>query len=268
MSYSKNEILLQVENVSKNYDVPILRDITFNVHNIVRPGLSQGQIVSLVGKSGSGKSTLFRILAALEEPNTGTVLRYDKSELDLPDTLEPVQEGDMGVVFQDSYIYTWRTVSQILIDAANRSVVNKGINLQEITDKLDISKLMSKYSNQLSGGQRQRVALAEQILNGGNFILLDEPFSGLDTLAIDKVTKMIVDISLTDEHKTIILVSHDLSNSLAISDEAFILAKEEGKEGATITAHIDLAAQGLAWQPDIKDNPLFRDLLKQVKSLL
>lgn len=268
MSYTKNEILLQVENVSKNYDVPILRDITFNVQNIIRPGLSQGQIVSLVGRSGSGKSTLFRILAAVEAPDTGTVLRYDKSELDLPDTLEPVMEGDMGVVFQDSYIYTWKTVSQILHKAANRNPNTKDEDIVDVANKLDIGKLMTKYSNQLSGGQRQRVALAEQVLNGGNFILLDEPFSGLDTLAIDKVTKMIVDVSLTDEHKTIILVSHDLSNSLAISDEAFILAKEEGKEGATITAHIDLAAQGLAWQPDIKDNPLFRDLLKQVKSLL
>ncbi len=63
------------------------------------------------------------------------------------------------------------------------------------------------------------------------------------------------------------MVSHDLSNSLAISDIAFILSKEEGKEGATINHQVDLAAQGLAWQPDIKENPNFRELLKQVKSL-
>ena len=65
-----------------------------------------------------------------------------------------------------------------------------------------------------------------------------------------------------------VLISHDLSNSLAISDTAFILTKEEGKEGATINHQVDLAAQGLVWQPDIKENPKFRELLKQVKSLL
>lgn len=129
-------------------------------------------------------------------------------------------------------------------------------------------EMTGKYSSQLSGGQRQRVAIAEQILNGGDFILLDEPFSGLDGKAIDKVTNILVSLSQTDEYKTIVLVSHDLSNSLAISDTAFILSKEEGKDGATINHQVDLAAQGLAWQPDIKENPNFRELLKKVKSLL
>ncbi len=265
-SFEVKETLLQVTGVSKSYDVPVLRDISFEIKNIVRPGMTQGQITSLVGKSGGGKSTLFRLLAGLEKPDSGTILRMDRSALDLPDTLEPVREGDMGVVFQNSYIYPWRKVSKLLKSAADRG---KHQDLHDdLIKAMDIEKLLCMYPNQLSGGQKQRVAIAEQILNGGDFVLMDEPFSGLDIITIDRMVKIITDLAASSEDKTIVLVSHDLSNSLAISDTAFILAKEEGKEGSTITHQINLAAEGFAWEPDIKDNPLFRDLLKKVKTLL
>lgn len=267
--YTTKETLLRVENVSKSFDVLILRDISFEIKNIVREGYTQGQIVSLVGRSGSGKSTLFNILAGLLEPDSG-VIGVGKREH--PTCLSNVQEGDMGVVFQNSYLYEWRKISSILSNAAkmntNEPKGNVWGRVEDISEKFDITKLMDKYPHQLSGGQRQRVAIAEQLLGGSNFILLDEPFSGLDTLTIDKVTKILTDIAATDEYKTIILISHDLSNSLAISDKAFILAKEEGKDGATITKEICLAEMGLAWQPGIKEDSRFRELLNQVKSYL
>jgi ABC-type nitrate/sulfonate/bicarbonate transport system ATPase subunit len=276
MVYEFRETLLKIEGLNKSYGgVPILRDISLEIKNIYRPDISQGQIISLVGRSGSGKSTLFRLLAGLEQPDTGTITRLDKSALDLPNTMEPVCEGDMGVVFQNSYVFPWRKVKSILQKAirhnsllASWSSKQQDDYLGTIIGTLTLEDHLNKYTNQLSGGQRQRVAIAEQIINGGNFILLDEPLSGLDTLTIDRVMKTLIELSLTDEYKTLILISHDLSNSLAISDTAFILAKEEGKEGATITHQICLATQGLAWQPNIKENPIFRDLLNTVKTLL
>lgn len=276
--FQSNEVLLKVTNISKSFDIPVLHNINFEIKNIVRPGLTQGQIVSLVGKSGSGKSTLFNIMAGLLQPSTGTVQRMGLGDMIVDDkgshrepVLVDVQEGDMGVVFQNSYIYEWRKVKAILDIPARRY---HNIDIQDLFEKLDIHKLMDKYPHQLSGGQRQRVALAEQIMHGSNFILLDEPFSGLDTLTIDKVTKILTDIAAMDEYKTIIIISHDLSNSLAISDKAFILAKPEVlPEGypdgaATITNEICLAEMGLAWQPGIKEDMRFRELLNQVKSLL
>lgn len=266
LPFTTEETILRVSGLNKSYDVPILRDINFEIKNICRPDMTQGQIVSLIGISGSGKSTLFRMLAGLEEPDSGRIeIFHGKGK-----PLEPVHEGDVGVVFQTSYIYPWRKVKKILDMAADKNplLTNKKEVIQQLCDNLDITKLLDKYSQQLSGGQRQRVAIAEQILNGGDFILLDEPFSGLDGKAIDKVTNILVSLSQTDDYKTIVVVSHDLSNSLAISDEAYILTKQEGLEGATITHQICLATEGLAWQPDVKENPLFRDLLKKVKSLL
>lgn len=271
LPYQTNETLLKVERISKKYDVPVLRDISLEVKNVTRPDVIQGQIISLVGKSGSGKSTLFRILAGLEQPDTGSVQTFNRDTRENAPSFLPVKEGDMGVVFQNSYIYPWRKVRTILQMAANKNpqrMYNEIDMIEYYAGLFSLEDHLNKYANQLSGGQRQRVAIAEQLLNGGDFILMDEPFSGLDTLTIDKVTSTLIKVSQTDDKKTIVLVSHDLSNSLAISDTAFILAREEGKEGATITHQICLATQGLAWQPDIKENPLFRDLLKHVKSLL
>ena len=274
-TFTQNEVLLRVSGISKKFDVPVLRDISFEIKNISRPGMIQGQIVSLVGKSGSGKSTLFNIMAGLLAPDKGEVLIGDtkqKCPIEGELLMNPVKEGEMGVVFQNSYLYEWRKVKDILSNAGRRNPTEPKGNLwgriEEISLKLDIEKLHDKYPSQISGGQRQRVAIAEQLLNGGDYILLDEPFSGLDTLSIDKVTKILTDIVATDEYKTIILISHDLSNSLAISDKAFILAKEEGKDGATITREICLAEIGLAWQPGIKEDIRFRELLNQVKTYL
>ena len=263
MSYTKTETLLKVENVSKEYDgVTVIRDINFEVKNIHNTECaSQGQIISLIGKSGSGKSTLLNILSGLLSPTTGTIVGNKG----------PVKVGEMGVVFQNSWVYPWRKVSSILKMAAKEGVKGTNANvilIDQICGYLDIMKLWDKYSYQLSGGQRQRVAIAEQLLNNCNFILLDEPFSGLDTLTIDKVTDVLIKTSQLDDIKTIIVVSHDLSNCLAISDTAYILSPEQGKEGATITKEIDLLERGLAWRKDIKDEPEFRDLIKEVKSYL
>lgn len=265
MIHTKEETLLQVNGVNKSYDGKvILRDINFEIKNIVRPGLSQGQVVSLVGRSGSGKSTLAYILANLIKPDSGTVLI---------DGGRPVNTGEVGVVFQNYYVYGWRKVRDILkmAFAKNKEYTKSAdhkVIIDHIAGEFSLWEHLEKYPSQLSGGQKQRVAIAEQILNGGNFIFLDEPFSGLDTLTIDKVTQMLVHVSLSDELKTLIIVSHDLSNSIAISDTVYILAKEEGKEGATITTEIDLIERGLAWQSDIKENHLFRETLKEIKSLL
>ncbi len=118
---------------------------------------------------------------------------------------------------------------------------------------------------QLSGGQRQRVSIIQQVLTGNRFILLDEPFSGLDALMIDRVLDLLVKISTLHEWNTLFIVSHDVENALAISDTAFILAREKDKEGATITETLDLIEMGLAWNPAIREDPRFQHLVGQIR---
>jgi ABC-type nitrate/sulfonate/bicarbonate transport system ATPase subunit len=247
-SYEEKETLLSIQGISKAYDAPVLNNISFEVKDLVRPGIKQGQIVSLIGRSGCGKSTLFRIMAGLEQPDKGCVLVNNK----------PVNVGDVGVVFQDSYIFPWRRIKDIL----KKGIMDAG----DLAVQMDIEKLLPKYSSQISGGQKQRVAIAEQILLGKKLLLLDEPFSGLDSITIDKTTRILVELSLMDEDRTIVIVSHDLSNALAISDSAIVMGKAD--EGSVVLEHVNLAALGLAWQPDIKRNQNFQDLLEHVKSIL
>jgi ABC-type nitrate/sulfonate/bicarbonate transport system ATPase subunit len=263
MKYSKNEVLIDVSNVNLSYDKQILRDVNFRIHNIVRPGISQGQVISLVGRSGIGKTQLFKILAGLIKPNTGSVkIGLDQHE---------VVAGEVGIVSQNYILFNHRTVNENLrlaMKHASHTANDKEKDemIQEFAQKFDLSEHLKKYPMQLSGGQRQRVSIIQQVLTGNRFILLDEPFSGLDALMIDRVIELLLKVSTLHELNTLVIVSHDVENALAISDTAFILAVEKGNEtGATITETIDLIELGFAWNPDIRENGNFQHLVSQIK---
>ncbi len=141
--------------------------------------------------------------------------------------------------------------------------------IEDYCEQFDLKQHLDKYPAELSGGQRQRAAILQQVLVGNNFILLDEPFSGLDEIMLRKTISLLLKVSLLDEVKTLIIVSHDIENSLAISDHAFLMTKE-GEEGATIKQDnvFDLMKMDLAWNPEIKETTEFRKLLKDIKSKL
>src|SRR3954469_2652666 len=102
MKYSKNEVLIDVQGVNLTYDKQILRDVNFRIHNIVRPEVSQGQVISLIGRSGIGKTQLFKILAGLISPDSGEV----KVGLEQ----RAVEAGDVGIVSQNYILFNHRTI--------------------------------------------------------------------------------------------------------------------------------------------------------------
>ena len=131
-------------------------------------------MVSLIGRSGIGKTQLFRILAGLQKPTSGTVELKNK---------ETVKAGDMGVIFQNYYLFEWRTVYQSLFACSKtkcRIERNRKRNHRPICRSVQFERGTKKYPQQLSGGQRQRASIIQQLLKGSDFLLLDEPFSGLD----------------------------------------------------------------------------------------
>jgi len=260
MNYTKNEVLLDVKDVSLYYDKPILRDVNFTIHNIVRPGLSQGQVVSLIGRSGVGKTQLFKILAGLVQPDSGSI-RIGIEQ-------QAVEAGQVGIVPQNYLLFNHRTIYDNLRLAMKHVVTERKERdalILEHAGKFDLTEHLKKYPQQLSGGQRQRVSIIQQVLTGNRFILLDEPFSGLDALMIDKVMHLLERVATLHEWNTLVIVSHDVENSLAISDTAFILAREKDKEGATITETLDLIEMGLAWNPGIREEGRFQKLVGEIK---
>jgi len=262
-THIKSQTLLEAKNVALSFDDRIiLRDINFCIKDIIRPGMQQGQVVSLIGRSGIGKTQLFKILSGLQSPTAGTVtINRDKT----------VQAGDMGVIFQNYYLFEWRSVYQSLLLAAKKNSLLKGKE-KEMMDHyvaaFNLEDALQKYPQQLSGGQRQRASIIQQLLKGSNFLLLDEPFSGLDVCVLDKVTDLLLQVSVSDELKTLIIVSHDISTSVAISDTVLIMGNEAGKPGATIKKEIDLVERDLAWKKDIKKEKAFIETVEEIKGYL
>jgi ABC-type nitrate/sulfonate/bicarbonate transport system ATPase subunit len=262
-NYSKQEVILKAENVNLCYgDRIILHDINFTIKNIVRPNMTQGQVVSLIGRSGIGKTQLFKLLSGLQKPTTGKISIYDNKE---------VKAGDMGVIFQNYYLFEWRTVYQSLLLAAKQNKNLKGkekATIESYATQFDLKEHLYVYPQQLSGGQRQRASIIQQLLKGSDFLLLDEPFSGLDVCVLDRVVDLLINVSLTDELKTLIIVSHDIATTVAISDTVFILGTERGKAGSTIKKEIDLIERDLAWKKDIKKEKAFLETVEEIKSVL
>ena len=177
----------------------------------------------------------------------------------------------MGVIFQNYYQFGWRTVRQSLLLAARKNKALAGKEEEAIRDyagRFDITEVLNDYPAQLSGGQQQRVSIIQQLLKGADFLLLDEPFSGLDVCVLDKVTELLLQVSLSDELKTLIIVSHDIATSVAISDTVFILGRQAGREGSTLVKEIDLMERGLAWREDVRQEKAFAETLAEIKTCL
>ncbi|HTR31992.1 MAG TPA: ATP-binding cassette domain-containing protein [Puia sp.] len=277
-TYSKGNVLLRVDGVGLSYGGQrILREIRFTVRDIVRPGLEQGQVVSLVGRSGIGKTQLFRLLSGLQRPDEGSITIRERVPVAKGDgSIEMyrernVQAGDMGVIFQNYYQFGWRTVRQSLLLAARRNKQLAGKEedaIRRYTQQFDIADVLNRYPAQLSGGQQQRVSIIQQLLKGSDFLLLDEPFSGLDVCVLDKVVELLLQVSLSDELKTLIVVSHDIATAVAISDTVFILGRQAGQDGSTIVREIDLMERGLAWQQGVRGEKAFEETVREIKECL
>ncbi|MFL6203576.1 MAG: ABC transporter ATP-binding protein [Thermoanaerobaculia bacterium] len=264
--YTHGATLLKAENVNVTLGgCPILRDLNLDVKDIRRPGAIAGQVVGLLGPSGVGKTTLFRVLAGLDRPDTGRVLIGEQGV--------PVQRGMVGVVAQNYPLFMHRTVMGNLVVAGNRSglsrktAVEKAQGLLERFGMLDQAGL---YPAQLSGGQKQRAAIAQQFMCSEHFLLLDEPFSGLDPMAIDRVAELLNEVACLHELNTIVVVTHDIGAALEVADTIWLMGRDRDPQGniipgAKIKESYNLIERGLAWRDGIATEPAFLELLREIR---
>ncbi|MBI1762117.1 MAG: ABC transporter ATP-binding protein [Acidobacteria bacterium] len=265
------ENLLLVEHVSKEFPMndgttfAALRDFTLTIQNIE----AKPQIVSLLGPSGAGKTTALRIIAALDRPTSGQVLITNGDG----QAMRPVQVGDVGVVFQRYPLFDDLNVLNNLIEPAVRSGQSSEAAKSKALRYLDEFGMVKQglaWPLQLSGGQRQRVAIMQQLMLERHFIILDEPFSGLDPVNIINVINMIGRIAHEHTLNTFIIITHDVTSALAISDHVYLLGRERNAQGellpgSRVMKEYDLIAEGLAYRPDIEDLPRFAELRKEIK---
>ncbi len=266
-TYQRAETLLKVSDLSVTYTMPILKGVSFEIKDIKRPGLTQGQKVALLAPSGMGKTQLFKRLAGLEPPSSGTILIGAEQK--------PVKAGMVGVVPQNYLLFDHYTIMQSLMVAAgmrDKSPVRCTARCLELLESFGLTDKANSYPGELSGGQRQRVSIAEQLLSSNHFLLMDEPFSGLDILMKKVVCNVIDAVASRDELNTIIFSTHDIESAVMIADTILVLGRDRDDHGniipgAKIKTTIDLIDRDLAWHPDVEHEPAFGPTVAEIKSL-
>jgi polar amino acid transport system ATP-binding protein len=276
MSYELKDTILYLNEVELGYGEGsdykcILKDINLVEKDVVRDGHITGQVVAIVGRSGRGKSTLFKALTGLVKPKSGQVLITELGTEDSTDAKE-VGEGDVGFVDQKYTLFRDKTVEQMFRFALRKSDMTKEEKDKIINKYLGewgLEKHRDQYECELSGGQRQRTAIIEQILSSGHFMVLDEPFSGLDVGNIRDVKRSFELIKEDHELNTIIYSTHELRLAAELADSIYVVGYPtiDGvkQEYATIVKHFDLKAMGLAWQ---EFGPKHIELVKEIDAAM
>jgi ABC-type nitrate/sulfonate/bicarbonate transport system ATPase subunit len=263
---AEGDVLLRVDAVSQKLgDNQILEKTTFEVKDRVRPNVITGQVVGLLGPSGVGKTRLLRLIAGLDRADSGCVCDDKGGE---------IQAGTVGVVFQNYPLLRHRTVFGNMMAAGASCGLSHAETRERgraLLERFGLTARADFYPAQLSGGQRQRAAIAQQLVRRTRLVLMDEPFSGLDPVALDATMKLLVEVANMDELNTVIVVTHDIRAALTVCDTLFMLGRDRdtgGKitSGARIQHTYDLVERGLAYRDDIQRTPGFVDLERELKA--
>lgn len=207
--------ILTLKNVSKKYqakngEIEALKNITFSVN--------EGDFVSLIGPSGCGKSTVLSIIAGLEEKSSGKII-LDGEEIS-------TISNKIGYMLQKDSLLEWRTIYKNVILGLEVTKQRTKENEEYVVDllkKYNLYEFKDKYPTQLSGGMRQRVALIRTLAIKPKILLLDEAFSALDYQTRIMVTNDIYNI-LKKEGKTVLMVTHDISEAISMGDKIVVLS--------------------------------------------
>lgn len=260
------EILIDVQDVCLSLGgTHILEKVRFEVENRKRADATTGQIVALLGPSGVGKTRLFRIMAGLDPADSGVVHGRQG---------RPLQAGEVGVVFQHYPLLKHHTLRGNLRVAAEIQGLPPDVaekRIEGLLARFGLSHRADFFPAQVSGGQRQRVAIAQQIVKPRELLLLDEPFSGLDPLAVDAVAKLLQEVAHANDLNTLVVVTHDISAALLVSDTLVLLGRYPGPDGkpagpASVRKVIDLVAAGLAYRPGVELTPEFAAMERAIKA--
>jgi len=184
--------------------------------------IAPGEILCLLGPSGSGKSTLLRLLAGLDRPSQGRVV-LDGVEVAGPATFVEPERRRVGMVFQDYALFPHMTVAaNVGFGLRGLPKAEVGARVERLLATVGLADRHDSYPHMLSGGERQRVALARALAPQPHVLLMDEPFSGLDTRRRDQVREETREI-LRATHTTTLLVTHDATEALRFGDRIALL---------------------------------------------
>ena len=247
---------LRTELVVKKYrQRTVVKGVSVNV--------KQGQIVGLLGPNGAGKTTTFYMIVGIIKPNAGHVFIDDADITGLP-MYRRAQMG-VGYLAQEASVFRQMTVADNIMSVLefqpNLTKSDREDRLNELINEFKLQKIRNSKGIQLSGGERRRTEIARALATNPNFLLLDEPFAGVDPIAVQDIQDMVA--HLKEKNIGILITDHNVNETLRITDYAYLLY-----EGSVLHQG---DPEAMANDPDVREKYLGRDFIwhgkKQTKEI-
>ena len=208
------------------------------VVNHVSIDVRQGEIVGLLGPNGAGKTTSFYMIVGLIKPNDGRIfLEHDDGHIDELTKLPVYKRAQLGVSYlaQEASVFRHLSVEdniRSVLEMTNYTKEYQRERTEALIEEFRLQKVRKSYGNQLSGGERRRTEIARAIAINPSFVLLDEPFAGVDPIAVEDIQSIVA--TLKNKNIGVIITDHNVDETLAITDRTYLLY--EGKILKTGTA--------------------------------
>ena len=219
MCLKNKRMKLKASNLVKSYSGK-------NVVKQVSVELNQGEIVGLLGPNGAGKTTSFYMIVGLIKANSGKI-HLNKKEITNYPMYKRAQNG-IGYLAQESSVFRKMSVEDNILSVLELTNLSKKEQIQKtesLLDEFGLLEIRKRRGDLLSGGERRRTEIARALATNPNFILLDEPFAGVDPLAVEDIQKIVRD--LTKKNIGILITDHNVQETLAITDRTYLMF--EGK---------------------------------------
>lgn len=213
------DFIIRTEGLTKKYKSrTVVNDVSVNFH--------QGEIVGLLGPNGAGKTTSFYMIVGLIKPYAGKIFLNEQDITELP----MYKRAQMGIAYlpQEASVFRHLTVEdniKAILQFSGKSKEEQREKLESLIAEFNIEKVRHNKGNNLSGGERRRVEIARCLASDPRFILLDEPFAGVDPIAVEDIQGIVA--KLKEKNIGIVITDHNVHETLSITDRAYLLF--EGK---------------------------------------
>ena len=208
-------MILRAKNLFKSYSGKnVVKDVSLN--------LKRGEIVGLLGPNGAGKTTSFYMIVGLIKPNSGSIFLDDKEITNFP-MYKRAQNG-IGYLAQESSVFRKMSVEDNIysvLEMTNMSMKDQKTKAESLINEFGLQGIRKSRGDLLSGGERRRTEIARALATNPSFILLDEPFAGVDPLAVEDIQKIVRD--LTKRNIGILITDHNVQETLAITDRTYLM---------------------------------------------
>lgn len=208
-------MVLRAENLIKKYK-------TRTVVNNVSVQVQQGEIVGLLGPNGAGKTTSFYMIVGLIKPNEGKIFLEDEEITPLP-MFQRAKKG-IGYLAQEASVFRKLTVEEnilAVLEMRDYSKQQRKEKVEELIEEFSLQKVRKNLGMSLSGGERRRTEIARALAVNPKFVLLDEPFAGVDPIAVEEIQTIVA--KLKSKNIGILITDHNVDETLSITDRAYLM---------------------------------------------